>query len=51
VKYLTPMIMEHRLLVRAQSSLRGLSAADIVREILESTAVPVETESCSSGQA
>ncbi|MBI2856750.1 MAG: MoxR family ATPase [Chloroflexi bacterium] len=44
VKYLAPFVMEHRLITKAQSHLRGRSASDILREVLDSVPVPVEQE-------
>ncbi len=43
VKYLAPFVMEHRVIPKAQSQLRGHSAADILREALGSVPVPVES--------
>lgn len=44
VKYLTPFVLEHRIIPDAQSHLRGLNTADILREVLDSVPVPVEEE-------
>ena len=43
VKYLAPYVLEHRLLLRTQSHLRGLSARDVLLEVLDSVPAPVET--------
>jgi len=42
VKYLAPFVLEHRLITKQQSHLRGQNPADIIREITESVKVPVE---------
>ncbi|MBI4786169.1 MAG: MoxR family ATPase [Chloroflexi bacterium] len=42
VKYLVPFIITHRLIIGAQTRLRGRSAEQIVKEIVESVPVPVE---------
>ena len=42
VKYLTPYILIHRLIISAQTRLRGRDAALIVKEVVESVPVPVE---------
>jgi MoxR-like ATPase len=42
VKYLTPFILIHRLIISAQTRLRGRDAALIVKEVVESVPVPVE---------
>ena len=44
VKYLAPFVLEHRLILHAQSHLRGHSSSDVVREVLDSVPVPVEQE-------
>jgi MoxR-like ATPase len=44
VKYLAPFVLEHRIIPHAQSHLRGNTAADILREVLDSVPVPVEQE-------
>ena len=44
VKYLAPFVLEHRIIPHAQSHLRGHTAADILREVLDSVPVPVEQE-------
>ncbi len=45
VKYLAPFVLEHRLITKQQSHLRGQTPADIVREVTESVKVPVEDTS------
>ncbi|MBI4308652.1 MAG: MoxR family ATPase [Chloroflexi bacterium] len=42
VKYMTPFVLEHRVIPKAQSHLKGRTAADILREVLNSIPVPVE---------
>ena len=42
VKYLTPYILIHRLILSAQTRLRGRNAAQIVKEVVGSVPVPVE---------
>jgi MoxR-like ATPase len=42
VKYLAPFVLEHRIIAKAQSHLRGRTPADIVKEVIESVKVPVE---------
>ena len=42
VKYLAPFILTHRLMIGAQTRLRGRSAEQIVQEIVDSVPVPVE---------
>ena len=42
VKYLAPFALEHRLIPLGQSHLRGLTSAQILREVLDSVPVPVE---------
>ncbi|MEE9286148.1 MAG: MoxR family ATPase [Dehalococcoidia bacterium] len=42
VKYLTPFVFEHRIIPKAQSHLRGSSAAEIVAEAVQSVPVPAE---------
>ena len=42
VKYLAPFVLEHRIIPKAQSRLRGQKTDDIIREVLESVKVPVE---------
>ena len=42
VKYMAPFVLEHRLITKQQSHLRGQTATDIIREVIESVKVPVE---------
>jgi MoxR-like ATPase len=42
VKYLAPSVLEHRIIAKAQSHLRGSTPADIIKEVIESVKVPVE---------
>jgi MoxR-like ATPase len=42
VKYLAPFVLEHRLITKQQSHLRGQTPTEIIREITESVKVPVE---------
>ena len=42
IKYLAPAILGHRVLVKPDSQLRGRTAEQIVRTILETTAVPLQ---------
>ncbi|MEX2430859.1 MAG: MoxR family ATPase [Dehalococcoidia bacterium] len=42
VKYMAPFVLEHRIIPKPQSHLRGLTSADIVREVMASVHVPVE---------
>jgi MoxR-like ATPase len=44
VKYLAPFVLEHRLVLKSRSRLRGGLAADILKEILGRVPVPVEPE-------
>jgi len=44
VKYLAPFVLEHRIIPHAQSSLRGLATADILRAVLDSVPAPVEAQ-------
>ena len=41
VKYMAPFVLEHRLITKQQSHLRGQTATDIIREVTESVKVPV----------
>ena len=43
VKYLAPYVLEHRLLLRTQSHLRGLAPKEVLREVLDSVPAPVES--------
>jgi MoxR-like ATPase len=42
VKYLTPFVLTHRLIIGAQTRLRGRTAEQIVKEVVASVPVPVE---------
>jgi MoxR-like ATPase len=42
VKYLAPFVLTHRLIISAQTRLRGRDAGQIVKEVVESVPVPVE---------
>ena len=42
VKYLAPYVLEHRILLRTQSHLRGLATSEVMREVLDSVPVPAE---------
>ena len=42
VKFLAPFVLTHRAILSSQSRLRGRDAGDVLREILETVAVPVE---------
>jgi MoxR-like ATPase len=44
IKYMAPFVLEHRLILKSRSRLRGGQAADLLREILAGVAVPVEPE-------
>jgi len=44
VKYLTTVTLSHRIIPKAESSLRGSSAEQALREVIDSVAVPVENE-------
>ena len=48
VKELAPNVLEHRLVLRAQGHLRGHTPADVLREVLKATPVPVESASGAS---
>jgi MoxR-like ATPase len=43
VKTMTPYVLTHRLIVAAKTRLRGRKIADIIEELIESIAVPVES--------
>ena len=47
VKYLTVCTLSHRIIPKAESSLRGNSAEQALREIIDSVFVPVENENMS----
>lgn len=42
IKHLAPYVLTHRLIIGAQTRLRGRTAEEIVREIVESVPAPVE---------
>ncbi len=42
VKYLAPFVLTHRLIIGAQTRLRGRGAAEIVKEVVDSVPAPVE---------
>lgn len=42
VKYLTPHVLTHRVIIGAQTRLRGRTAEEIVQEIVDSVPAPVE---------
>ncbi len=42
VKYLVPFALEHRIITRTQSHLRGQTAGEIIARVLDSVPVPVE---------
>jgi MoxR-like ATPase len=42
IKYLTPHVLTHRLIIGAQTRLRGRTAEEIVQEIVDSVPTPVE---------
>ncbi len=42
VKYLAPYVLTHRLILNAQTRLRGRAAQDLIQEIVESVPAPVE---------
>jgi len=44
VKYLAVVTLSHRIIPKAESSLRGSSAEQALKEIMDSVAVPVENE-------
>lgn len=44
VKYLMPFVLEHRMILQAQSHLRGNAVPDILGQVLGSVPVPVEEE-------
>jgi MoxR-like ATPase len=44
VKYLTNVTLSHRIIPKAESSLRGSSAEQALREVMDSVPVPVENE-------
>jgi MoxR-like ATPase len=42
IKYLTPFVLTHRVIIGAQTRLRGRTAQEIVQEIVDSVPAPVE---------
>ena len=42
VKYLAPFVLTHRLIISAQTRLRGRNVKQIINEVIESVPVPVE---------
>lgn len=42
VKYLTPFVLTHRLIISAQTRLRGRSAEQVVKDVVDTVPVPVE---------
>ncbi|HEX7593577.1 MAG TPA: AAA family ATPase, partial [Anaerolineae bacterium] len=42
VKYLTPFVLTHRLIISAQTRLRGRTAEQILKDVVNSVPVPVE---------
>ncbi len=42
IKYLTPFVLTHRLIISAQTRLRGRGAEQIVKDVVDSIPVPVE---------
>lgn len=42
VKYLAPAVLTHRLIISAQTRLRGRRADEVVREVVDTVPVPVE---------
>ncbi len=49
VKYLAPFVLEHRIIPKAQSHLRGRGTTDIMKEVLDSVKVPVEETADKAG--
>ena len=49
VKYLAPFVLEHRIIPKAQSHLRGRATTDIMKEVLDSVKVPVEETANKAG--
>ncbi len=43
VKYLTPSVLTHRLIISAQTRLRGRTAEQVVKDVVDSVPVPVES--------
>lgn len=42
VKYLTPYVLTHRIIISAQTRLRGRGAKQVVKDVVDSVPVPVE---------
>jgi MoxR-like ATPase len=42
VKYIAPFVLEHRLITKTQSHLRGRTPAEIMKEVTQSVTVPTE---------
>jgi MoxR-like ATPase len=42
LQYLAPFILTHRMVLKPESQLRGRTTADVVREVLERKALPIE---------
>lgn len=42
VQYLAPYVLNHRIALKPESQLRGKAAADVVREVIERQALPIE---------
>lgn len=42
VQYLAPYILNHRIILKPESQLRGKDAADVVKEVLERRPLPIE---------
>jgi MoxR-like ATPase len=42
VKYMVPFVLEHRLILKTQSHLRGKAPGEIIKEVIQSVNVPVE---------
>jgi MoxR-like ATPase len=43
VKYLAPVVLTHRIIINPKTRLRGRSQADVITDIVEAVAVPVES--------
>ena len=43
VKYLTHFVLTHRLIISAQTRLRGRTAEQVVKDVVDSVPVPVES--------
>jgi len=42
VQYLAPYVLNHRMVLKPESQLRGKESADVVREVIERQALPIE---------